>query len=510
MRVRNPSYLLVLAALLFTQPVLAQTGPILPLDSPSLWNLNALLARGWMDEFNSGIYPVSELDYLEALSRISDTDPLSNQIAEEAKSHLFKSTDLQSGHWGIRVSPAFTGSTQKNLNHIRYDADPTPDWFTRLGYESWFTIGNWTAALGFRHDRYYDRDPESMDTAHRWATRPENAYVAYTGSVAQFSIGRVRQHWGGYQQPGLVLSDNPRPMDHVSLRIGSKKLSIQSSLSELDSITGDGRFTGVAGDDSVSSGSERRYLAAHRLTIQKESWTLGLMHSILYSGRNSGLSLRYANPFQIAFMSVDERPKNEENNGLLGAFFSRQSGRTLMQIQVALDDFDILAGEEPPSLAGTFHLYRAQIAPRLDLYSETTLVTARTYNSEQTEGKYVYLKRGMGTQYSDFISSALGLNWFHSSGLVFTPAVQFLLQGEQHMLKPFPKNEEADALLDGVIERTIRPSIGVRGTVGKGIQIHGQVGGNIVTNANHLEGEADFYMTGFLSIGYRFMWRGAF
>jgi len=489
----------------------AQSGPVLPLDDPALWNYNALLARGHLTGFDSGVFPVLEASYFTQLGDLSTSNIRLATIVERSKSRLFSDSASTTRNYGIRVRPGITLASQESANFLRPEMSRTAAIYSMVGYESWFTAGKFTAAWGMRHDRYYDRDPEGLDTAHRWFIRPENAYLSYSGTYARIFLGRVRQHWGGYSQPGLVLSDNPRPMDHLAFRIGTDRLNVQTSLSELDSMTGDKRFTGTAGDDSVSSGSERRYLAVHKLTFSKPgAWSLGLMHSVLYSGESSGLSLKFMNPFNLALLSVDEKPKNDENNGLLGAFFQFQRPSTVIQGQIALDDLDILNGKEPASIAATLFVYRADFMRHTDLMVGGSLVTARTYNADQPEGKYLYLRRGIATQYSDYASGYIAAPMMMGRGVVVTPRLDVLFQGEADIRAPFPDHDAVPVLFDGIVERTVRPSIESRALLTGSLDLALQAGISLVQNEHHISGASSSYFSGSLSVRYRWMWQGAY
>ncbi len=489
----------------------AQNGPILPADDPVLWFSSSLLARGYLANLDPGALPYLEQDYRLSIDSSLAGAPLPEKEWFRRITDRLHTFPKGKTATGIRIRGGSTIATQERSDLLRTEISPSSVVYSLVSFESWFTAGNWTGAWGWRHDRYYDRDPDGLDTAHRWAIRPENAYVSYGGKYASFLLGRVGQHWGGYDQPGLVLSDNPRPMDHLSFRLGTPRLNLRSSISELDSITGDGRFTGVAGDDSVDTGSERRYLAAHRLTFSEPGrWSVGLMHSILYSGSNSGLSLKFLNPFQLALLSVDEKPKNEENNGLLGLFFQFQAPATLIQGQIALDDFDILNGKEPASVAASLTVYRAGLTPDFDLSLSGTLVTSRTYNSPQNEGKYLYLGRGIGTQFSDFITLQIAAHWLKLPGWRISPGIDILFQGEQDVHNAFPSHDSADLILDGTVERTLRPSIRALGLVSQSLDVRFDVGLNFTTNHHHMKGRSSTEFVGSASLSYRFNWTQAY
>ena len=93
-------------------------------------------------------------------------------------------------------------------------------------------------------------------------------------------------------------------------------------------------------DDSVRVGNKRRYLAAHRWDWRpSRNFMLSAMESVLYSGSNAGLSLKYLNPLHPFTFVVDNRPKNEENNGFVTGLLWAQFKRLTVHAQMMVDDF---------------------------------------------------------------------------------------------------------------------------------------------------------------------------
>lgn len=318
--------------------------------------------------------------------------------------------------------------------------------------------GRLVAALRMHFDVYYRDDPDGLDAANRLITR-NASYLGYDGKVASAYLGRFDTHWGVPGSTALVLSDNPVPFDRLYFRLGRGRLALRSVLGELDSITADGRFTGAAGADSVS-GSERRWIAAHRFDWRPSKHVaLTFMEANLFSGTSSGLSLRYLNPLFLHAFLVDEPPKNDENNGLLGGMLWLQFRRLTLQGQLLLDDFDILAeSSEPPSLALTGTLHYAARALPVDVGAELSVVSARVYNTHQAEGRYVYLLRGLGTQFNDYVHARAFADVFANAwlpGLTVTAQVDHLVQGSRDLRQPYP-DEEVPFILDDPTATTTR------------------------------------------------------
>jgi hypothetical protein len=430
-------------------------GQILPADDPVLDMAWPLLVRGASMDAPWTVGPQDEAALHEVLSASSG--------AWAHRLEGFQALPPRSGplSWGVRLRAQALASPFARQDPLRPDAPSDAALYQTVQYTSFLRLDQWTAGFGWRHDGWYDRDPDGLDAALRWAIRPEHTYVRYSSRYLDAMLGRVIQHWGVPSRPGLLLSDNPRPMDALSIRFGTASLALRTSINELDSATSDGRFTGVAGDDSVSVGSDRRWLAAHRVDIRlNRGWSVALMHATLYSGPGSGLSLKYMNPFNISLFSVDNRPKNDENNGYLGAEVRHAGPQGLFMVQVMLDDIDILNGQEPPSLAATTFIERAW-SETWSSAVEATVVTTRTYNALQPEGKYLYLMRGVGTQYADFVHGhahverlVMRSNWLVRSQIAF----DVLWQGEGDFRRTFPPSGTS-GLLIGSVRSVVRPSL---------------------------------------------------
>ena len=87
-------------------------------------------------------------------------------------------------------------------------------------------------------------------------------------------------------------------------------------------------------------------------------------------------------------------------------------------------------------------------------------VSARAYNAPQPEGRYIYLQRGLATQFSDYVTGAIWADVYLdriTPGLRLQPRIALLYQGERDMRQPFPSNDaDLDNILDGDVVKTLR------------------------------------------------------
>jgi hypothetical protein len=231
-------------------------------------------------------------------------------------------------------------------------------------------------------------------------------------------------------------------------------------------MTGDGRFTGTAGADSVEA-SVRRFISAHRFDWRpSRHFALSIMESTIYSGRNSGFSLKFLNPLIFHAFAVDGRPKNEENNGLLAGLLWAQAGGWTLQGQLMLDDVDLMnVSNEPPAVALSGSLVYAGLGST-DLGAALTAVATRTYNTHQPEGRYTHLLRGIGAPYNDYVHASAYTTFYLGSDeldVSLTPRLDALYQGAADIHMPYPAAADAaDFILDGTVERIIRPALQMR------------------------------------------------
>jgi len=91
------------------------------------------------------------------------------------------------------------------------------------------------------------------------------------------------------------------------------------------------------------------------------------------------------------------------------------------------------------------------------------VVSGRSYNSEQAEGQYLYLLRGLATQFSDYIQVGGFAEFFPSilKGGYLRTSIDFLTRGNQEIIaRPYPE-DEVDFILSDPSLSVLRPSVQV-------------------------------------------------
>lgn len=463
-----PCLLLCSMFILPAGPAHAQGNRLLPANDSAYEYIVRLQRRGHLLDLNPTSLPYRRGEVWDALIQI-DTTLLGNNSERHWVNLLrrkLQPTATSEGQVAVGYS-LIAGADIINsdrIDTVRPRGDALNFYWHGSFASGYLEAGPVAAEMSLFHSRYYDRDPDGIDTALRLMARSEHSYVGWNHRWVSAYMGRWDLHWGTYGDASTIISSNARSRDQIFLRIGNNRVSVTATLSELDSAT-DGRYyTGRAADDSVRFGSIRRFHAAHRWDYRPtRKFMISFMESAIYSGPSSSLSLKYLNPVNPFTFVVDNTPKNDDNNGFLSGLLWVQFKRLTLQGQFMVDDIRLQPNAGPETITFALTGSATYALPKADLKLSLETVTARAYNAPQTEGQYIYLNRGLATQFSDYIHTSLSLEFYmdhRAPGLRFGPKMDMLLQGERDMRQPFPINSESiHNLLDGDVERIVRGSI---------------------------------------------------
>jgi hypothetical protein len=476
-RVSRPFAALILGfvAVSTCTPAFGQPSRIIPVEDWTYTYLERLQRRGHLLTLSPTALPYREGEVVRALAE-ADTGRMSRieRRWTALLSAALSAPDYESDEilFGGGIEAGFRAINSDRLDVLRPTDEGDPALvagplrlFPNVTGRVTAGRGPLVAQMGLRHDLYYRDDPDGIRPANRLITRNSDSYVGFDGRFASVYLGRFSNHWAVHGEDAPFLSANPAAYDQMTLRIGGRRLAVRSILGELDSITADDRFTGAAGADSVA-GSKRRFLAAHRIDWRPAPYlSITFMEASLYSGAQAAGSLKYLNPLLVYAFAVDNRPKNEENNGLVAGSVWLQLRPVTLHGQLVIDDIDLMSETgEPPSVALTGALYYAGPFPAIDLGAAFTIISARAYNTHQTEGQYVYLLRGLATQFNDFVHLTAFADVYADRilpGLHITPRLDLLLQGEADPRQPYPEHDVA-FVLTGDVARTLRTGARVR------------------------------------------------
>lgn len=461
---------------------------LLATDDPAYVWIARLQDRGLLPGLTPGALPYTVGEIRTALAAAPARDPVEARWMRLVSGRLGPPVEGYAVQGAIE--PGLRATTHRRLDPVRELGDRGRA-YPRVTLRTSATAGPWALEVAARVDAWYDLDPDGMDTALRAFARSEQAAVSRSGTLTAWAFGRHSDHWGLPGEPGLVLSDNARSLDGLRFRFGGRRLALRSVVAELDAVTGDGRFTGTAGDDSVASGQERRWLAAHRLDWSPTPRvTLTLFESVLFSDVSAGWSAKWLNPLQPVLLELDNRPKNDENNGMIGLGVHARSASLRVYGQVLVDDFDIMNHDERASVAAHLSMVRARPGSSVDAGLSATAVASRTYNTFQPEGRYLHLGRGLATQFSDYVESTGFLRWYADTvtdGLVVEPYATLLWQGERDLRQPYlAADNDFATVLSGTVERTARIAVRTAWEPSERFRLVIDAGVNHVRNLAHV------------------------
>jgi hypothetical protein len=133
------------------------------------------------------------------------------------------------------------------------------------------------------------------------SARNDRAIIGYSSPWLHLRYGREDRHWGAGRRGTLFLSENPFPLDGLSLRIGTRHISGVSLLAQ----TGRERTSASSGAAPGTPAEEDAYMAAQRIEFHPPwPFRIGFYEAVVYAGR--GLDLAYANPIgQLVAITQD-------------------------------------------------------------------------------------------------------------------------------------------------------------------------------------------------------------
>jgi len=268
--------------------------------------------------------------------------------------------------------------------------------------------------------------------------------------------------------------------------------------------------------------------------------------SLIFSGWDAIPQPKYMVPGYIGFFQADNAPQNDFINYLTGIALWAQIGggsgsgaesrsdgsnsRTkssnilTLHTEIILDDvifFRERRGiDERSTYNVLFHANLALAERPMNLRLDAEMISAQSYNTDQAQGRYLYLGRGIATQFNDYVFAEIGADLLldeQVSGLRISPYLGALFQGEQVIDKEFigspltqkdkdPEDLEPvpDFVLSGVVQQTFRAGIQWTFRVENGWWARGDFGLNHMENLGNVEGLSSTRPVGMVELGYRF------
>jgi len=412
----------------------------------------------------------------------------------------------------------------------------------------------WVVQAHARFEYYEDRNIDGLDAVNRFWVRNEETYVGYSNEFLEVYGGRVLNHWGVYGQSSGLVSDHSVTYDQVKINVGTRHLQLSSVMGYLDNLKSDDVFNGDTRWDPLSV---KRYLFAKRLDWRPREHLMFSYHeSLIFSGWDAVPQPKYMLPGYIGFFQADNAPQNDFINYLTGIAFwgqfgggrvhgngfaksgakssvkSQSSSQNILTLhtEVIIDDiifFRERRGIDERSNFNVFFNAAYALSQRpLTLQLNAEMVSSQSYNTDQAQGRYLYLGRGIATQFNDYVFGEFRTQLFLDGklqGLRVSPYLGGLLQGEQVIDKEFigspliqkdkdPEDLEPvpDFVLSGVVQETFRAGVewvyyspAERGWK-KGWWLRGDVGLNVMRNLGNVGGNDRTRPVGMIELGVQF------
>lgn len=510
------SFLLVVLLVVFFE-LKAQDSRIIFLENTQIYELiGRLQSHGYLLGLSPENLPYNYQEVVEEVGLV-ETDNTSDLIKiwlEQLKEALLLSNKIIKDSTILSVS--VEGGIQQNNTErrdiYRPSSDKTYIW-PFLELNPTLQRNGVVLNANFKFDYYYDRDPDGIDAVNRWYTRNNNGYVGYSSDFIDAYIGRYSNHWGKMGYGAATISNNPRNYDRIEVRFKTKYLRFTTLFGFLDDLGGDGIFDGSSNNDLRA---RKRYISAKRIDWRpNKDLIFSYRESILYSGYRSIPEPKYMLPVNAAVFLADNTPRNDVINLLFGLSVWKRFNRLTLKGELIIDDLIFNRVDRRITERGTFSwifnsTYVLKKFP-LSLHFNNEVISYQSYNTDQAEGRYLYLGKGLATPFNDYIFSDLKLDWFLDEkvlGLRLSPYFGLLKQGEQEINQPFdssyPSGKAFEYVLTGTVETTRRIGLDLLYAPKQFWWVKFDIGFNTVENRNNISGISSNRIIGMIEAGFRY------
>ena len=468
----------VIAGALAPSRARAQASPYLPLDDSRLPLIEHLIARGDITDPSPMVRPFRRADALRALAEADSTGGLVHALRA--------SLEELPGDQTWRIAARAGGQA---FSHIRRDvlhplgpdgARPYAD-LTGEAMIGPFALVSRPAA----EPRIVD-DPEwpgRKDLTLAW--RMVEAYASAQFAFGNVFYGQMDRNWGPVGVPGIPLSNYGYPQVEAGFLVGTRARTL-----ELEALA----RSLVDGRDTLGN-VVHRYFFAHRAGARlSDRVRVGLWETTVLAGVDRDFDGRYRNPLSLLLLS-NQFGLGADGNVMFGADLHwRVRGRTTLEAQLAIDDFQYENPTGATRYPNRWALTVSAFGPLgralawRGLYTQASSLAFRTFDPFES---FTDAGVGVGRNYADLDQLTLTVSVPRGTRWLLTPELTLLRQGEGDIRAPFPSSAGAAGatpqLFIGVVERTWRAALDVSGREGP-LELHLNAGYHHVLNAGHTEG----------------------
>src|SRR5207237_7006728 len=290
--------------------------------------------------------------------------------------------------------------------------------------------------------------PDRSDKQSRHIAR-RTAKVSVHPPCPLFEVffARSDRNWGPACTQGLLLSANPYVPDHFAVSVGSARLHLEAIATRLD-------------DRGAIGSVVHRFMMQHRLLFVPGRWSVALWEGSVLSGRDRSFEPWYLNALTVGIL---EQWNNGGNvNSFVGVDFAHRAPVSIFG-QLMLDDIQVDRGgatdTKPVSYALTAGAQGAIHGAAAAWRIFYTRVTNLTYRNEDSLQVPLYHSLVTGRNFDDYDQLTGTLALLPRAGLLLTPEITYLRQGEGDPRLPHPDVSAyptTPVIFARVVERTLR------------------------------------------------------
>ena len=343
----------------------AQTLRQIPLDSPIYDHLEHFRALGY---WSGGleVRPIRGADLLEAMRDIeagvrarplTAGDAQRLDVLRRAAAHLTAAVravradsarrDVPPSLWSFGGNLQFFGQAT-NLDSLPdLDRRPRRDYFFSMWFDAelpqglyaqWRFFQDYTKLTPSPGDQNWvdNLPPNLRDTLTDGSARNDLAALGYGNGWLNVEFGRRERHWGPGRRGTLFLSENPFPLDGLSLQFRTRYVVLTSLFAQ-------SRRGNQSGDGYA-------YVASHRVEIRPPlPFRIGLFESVAYGNRP--IDLAYTNPigFFVAMTQDITDRSGTDDKKVLGVDFQADIQPVSLYAELLVDRVVVLdAGQDGP------------------------------------------------------------------------------------------------------------------------------------------------------------------
>lgn len=359
-------------------------------------------------------------------------------------------------------------------------------------------LGYVTAVTHPYFDTRLRRDPDYRGKKDRViAGRNAAAYIAAQARFGELFFGIVDRNWGPPALEGLLVSPAPYGYDHVFLALGTSAIRVEGLIAQLDDLP------------DTAGVQHHRYYVAHRLLLRPRGrTTFALWEGTLVAGPERTLEPWYANILNLGLLAQYDQGSSANNQ--LGMDLETRIGRARLFASVLIDDIQVDrggAGDDEPTSYGLTLGARGGVG-HLSWTSFYTRVANLTYRTPLVTETIMRRGVGLARDFSDYDQITLRASTLIGPGILVTPEVTLLRQGEGDFRQPYPPAANyatTPVFLAGIVERTVRLAVGARAD-SRRLGLRGDAGVHFVRNAGHVSGARDTRFVGSVALEYRLTW----